>query len=221
MTIHDLKSEYGFSIIFAGIILLLGLGFFGAWYGYSWYFRNIEIAAHKDLAESLDEYQKQLRFSMDDKAWSDIERAFETGAKRHTGSKLYPYFLAYQADALIHQGKLQEALNVLSNMLPNLTAKQELYYLYATKKALLQIDMEECKPVQKCVTSLANAIAELERLSKDNQNPFQDMATYYLGLNTWDKQNKEQAKSIWQTIVARPEAERTSWYSAVQEKLGI
>ena len=41
--------------------------------------------------------------------WNDVERAAQAGAQRHASTKLYPYFLAYKAEALIQQGKLKDA----------------------------------------------------------------------------------------------------------------
>lgn len=186
------------------IIFLVLAGILGAsWFGYSWYVRRYEQVAHKDLAESIDEYHRKLYLSIGQQEWQDIEVAFATGASRHKSSKLYPYFLAYQADALIHQAKYTEAIEVMNKMLKSLSSKQPLYYLYAIKRALMKIDAGDV--MQK------EGLAELEQLAQNTENPFQEMALYRLGLAQLHQGDRSQADKTWKLLLSK--AQPTSgWY---------
>lgn len=189
---------------------LVALGAAG-WYGYSWYSKKREAAAHKDLAENIDEFYNKLGTVKSETFWADIERAFATGAKAHKHSKLYPYFLAYEADALVHQGKFNEAIDVMKTMLSKLDKSNAFYPMYATKLALIKTDAPNID-VQK------EGQAELEKLSQDSNNPLQDMALYYLGLLAAHRSDTTKAKEIWHAIVNKAD-NKSGWYAMAVEKL--
>lgn len=135
--LNDKRSQYAL-----GLAVFVALGLAG-WFGYSYYTGLQEQAAYKDLAESIDGYVKAHSLDLGAQKWNDVERAFESGAQRHTGSKLYPYFLAYKAEALVQQGKLKEAAGVLDTVVSNINTQQPLYSVYALKRALIKIDTND------------------------------------------------------------------------------
>src|SRR5262245_58907145 len=113
-----------------GILALAGLLAAG-WFGYSWYVRNKEQAAYKELAESIDAYIKSTGYGYNLEKLVDSERAFGVGAQKHTSSRLHPFFLAYQADALIQQGKQKDAVALFDKLITEIDRKHPLYYLFA------------------------------------------------------------------------------------------
>lgn len=200
-------KQYG--VYLAILIGALSLGVLG-WFGYSWYVKKYEESASKDLSESIDAFYKVF-MEKNNVQWDNIEQAFAVSAKRHEKSVLYPYFLAYQAEALIREKKLSQAVNVMDTMLASLDKKQILYPLYAIKRARIKMDMQDPE-VQK------SGQQELDQLAQDSQNPFQDMAIYYQGLDLWYKNNKEQAQKVWNELISKGKRD-SQWYHMAQNKL--
>ncbi len=211
--IHDthLKSRLIYLAFIVGLSALVSAG----WFGYAWYVKRQEQAAYKDLAESIDAFYKVLAASNNTQAWQDVVTAFTVGAQRHARSHLAPYFLAYQADALLYQGDQQSALSVMDNMISMLSKTSPLYYTYATKRALMKLDAQQPDIKQQ-------AKAELEQLIKDSANPSytKDMALYYAGLDAWNQGDKEQARAYWSSI-ANPSTpqEASLWWEKAQERM--
>ncbi len=193
-------------LIFALVSGLLTAG----WFGYAWYIDRYEQAAYKDLAESIDGYYKALS-STDAGRWADVERAFQAGSERHKSSKLYPYFLAYKADALSYQGKQKEAQEVMNVLLTSMNTKHPLYYFYTTKAALMKLDASE-EAVKK------EGRDQMQKLAQDNKNPARDMALYYRGLDAWQQGNKEDAQKLWNDIIAQGNKD-SQWYQRAQAKI--
>lgn len=190
-------------------IILVCLGLAGAvWYGYTWYRRSKEQKAYKDLAESIDGYTKVRHSGGKAEKWADVERGFQTGAQRNSSSKLHPYFLAFQADALIEQGKLNEALALMNKAVNALSRTNPLYFLYALKRALMSIDSSD-------EATKKEGRQELASLAKDPANPMQDMARYYAGLESLGHGDKTEAQNFFKEIADQ----QSSWYLLAQDKL--
>ena len=197
-----LKNVYRLLLQGAVLAGLLAAG----WFGYSWYVRSKEQAAYKDLAESIDGYNKS-RLSGTEK-WTDVERGFEEGAKRNASSKLQPYFLVYQADALIEEGKQKEALALYDKALGLIPRSNPLYFLYAIKRALMKLDATD-DGMQK------QGRQELTMLAHDTANPMQDMARYYSGLDALSQGDASTAENYFKEI----SQQSAYWYQKAQEKL--
>lgn len=163
---NDKRTTYG--ILFLVVAALCAAG----WYGYSYYVDRKEQAAYKDLAESIDGYVKARSLEQGEQNWADVERAFDVGAQRHGSSSLYPYFLAYKADALVQQGKLKEAAAVLDTVVSNIGKQQPLHSVYALKRALVKIDSDD-EPLR------TQGKAELTALAQDLKSPVHTLAAQY------------------------------------------
>lgn len=196
---NEKNSTY--AALFLAIAGVAGAG----WFGYSWYKRGQEQAAYKDLAESIEGYVKARNQGQ---RWADVERGFQSGAQRHSSSALQPYFLVYQADALIELGKQQEALAIMDKALGMIARTNPLYYLYALKRALIRIDMQEAA-IQK------QGREELHALAKDSSNPAQDMARYYAGVDALLHSDKEAGEKFLTDI----SQESGLWHQLAQDKL--
>ena len=196
----------------AGFLAVSGLIAAG-WFGYSWYMRSKEQAAYKDLAESIEGYSK-ARSSGAPEKWSDVERGFEAGAKRNTSSSLQPYFLVFQADALVEQGKHKEAAALMDKTVSMLKRTQPLYFLYALKRALIKTDIAD-ETIQK------QGRQELAALTQESTNPLKDMARYYAGLDALHQGDRAAAEKFLGEIPAvSPVDQKPSvWYQMAQEAL--
>lgn len=197
------RIQYG-----AGLLALAGL-FGAAWTGYAWYKRSQEQAAYKDLAQSIDGYVKVRAGARGSQNWVDVEKGFQAGAQRNASSNLQPYFLIYQADALAEQGKQKEAATLLDQALTKLDRSNPVYYLYAIKNALIKIDSSDAALEKK-------GREELSTLVQDKQNPLQDMARYYLGLDALSQGDTANAEKFLRQVGQ----ESTVWYKLAQDTLG-
>ncbi|MBA2307123.1 hypothetical protein H0W26_03255 [Candidatus Dependentiae bacterium] len=206
-TMRNMQKD---TYLYAGIGIFLVGSIIGMGYaGYSWYRNAKEAAAYKDLSESLDGYAKAAASSSlaqrsSANQWAEVQQAFEIGAQSHSSSVLYPYFLAYQADALLQQEKDAEALSLMDKAVASMDKTHPLYYAYALKDGLMNSDSSDPSRVQKgreLVQTLAN----------DNANPLQDMARYYSALGARSRGEIDVAQQRLQQLIATGN-EGSVWY---------
>ncbi len=206
------KKQFRYIKEFAIGIILLAVAIFG-FLGYRWYVVYREQAAQKVFANYLKEYDKA-----EQGAPSDLEHAqmlFKLGYQQQSGSRLAPYFLAFQSDTLIKQGKIDEALDVMDTMIKVLPEKAPLTALYKTKRALLLLDADD-ESKQK------TGLDALEQLAYSKENQYNDLALFYVGRYYWVTDNLDQAKKAWQELANQQRDQRLApspWLDQVQEKL--
>ncbi len=200
---NDKRTYYA-----AGFLGLIGLAVAG-WYGYSWYNRMQERTAYRDLAEIIEIHGKAHTAPSNEK-WNDLDRALDVGARKHSSSVLHPYFLTFRADVLIEEGKQKEALDLMNKATAEIPKTQPLYYLYATKRALMNMDSDDTA-LQK------QGRDELQALARDTKNPTQDMALYYAGLDARAR-GETDFKKYFQDILAHGNS-RSYWHQMAQYNL--
>lgn len=196
------------------IATALTLVFGSAIWGYRLYSINRERNAQKTLSECIEQYQRAAAGGKGT-MWSTVEMACKLGHDQHAGSTLAPYFLAYHVDALLAQNKKDEALTIMQDMMRSLSTSSPLYYLYATKQSLMQMDAADAAVQQA-------GLQRLEQLAADANNIQKDMALYYLGAYHWYNDNRDAAKDAWQKIVTLPsdsEEHASPWATFVKERL--
>lgn len=207
-SVNAYKRSISYGLIGLGIIAGASAGYVG----YRWHVVNRERDAQKAFAESLQLYRTAFEKP---ELWSEVALAFEQGRMQHASSLLAPYFRAYQADALSYQNKTEEALTAVQDAVASLSTSSPLYYLYATKQALMKMDSAQ--------KELAQAgLQELEALSQNSSNKQRDMALYYLGAYHQAHNNAAQARQVWQDLVTgfASQAEASSpWAALAQEQL--
>lgn len=164
----------------------------GAWYVYHRYTLAQEYKAQTILAECLAEYTKALHNHPEN--WPQVEQTLQQGYERSRSSSLAPFFLAFKAEALEHQNKFAEALNVMDAMINQLPASAPLKPLYVLKYTLMKIDGAD----QAVSTA---GIGELESIANDASNPVHDNALYYLGMYYLNQKDLENAKKTFQRLV--------------------
>lgn len=181
--------------------------------GYRWYYVSKQEVAQKALAEAIAEYKTMAQGEQKD--WDRMQMLFKVGAEQQSGSSLAPYFLAYQADSLLHGGKKEEALAVMNSVVDALSAKSPLYSLFKTKRAMMRLDAQDEAIREK-------GVAELIELGRNDQNIYKDMALYQLGNYYWSMQKKSDAIQVWQDLIDQYQYDLVSpspWAQLAQQKM--
>jgi len=201
----DKRIYYG--VIAAGCLAVASLG----WVGYRWYRVDKERAAYKELAEAIDSYGKIITTTDAVDQLTDSERAFLASAEQHKSSVLFPFFLAFHADALIRLGKIREAADQLDIAVKAMDASQPLYYLYALKAALVKIDTQD-------VSLEKEGRAQLATLASQTSNPLRTMAQFYSALDADTQGDRTRAVSLYKEIIAQSKKD-SYWYQLADAKL--
>lgn len=188
ITSFNIKGNNNNLSLIGIIIAMVGISGIIGFAGYRWYTVRQEKEAHKAFAQAMDEFDKT-------QSWPESAYAFAHGAKQHSSSNLYPFFLFYQAEALNKQGDYDQALNLMESALQALSEKSPLYGLYAIKHALMQLESPD------------NVIQEkgkqiLQKLSVNNSSDVQPLALYYLGYFAYIKNDIQRAQDYWSKLVS-------------------
>ncbi len=195
------------------LILFCILGSIGSsFFLYRVYVVYREQAAQNALAQYVQEYHQIQDGKPAD--WQRMAALFQLGSEQQSNSYLAPYFLLFQAAALLRENKKQEALTVMDKLVER-SAHSPLLPLFKTKRALIKLD-EPDEVMQK------NGLEELERLAENKKNKFRDTAQFYLGSYYWVNNSIAQAQKIWQTLVDDQHKEKLApspWVDLVKKKL--
>lgn len=184
-----------------------------SFFAYRWYVMYRERSAYKALTQYLDDYRRTR--SEQDADWSPIEDLFKLGYEQHSSSHLAPFFLAFEADALIQQNKKIEAVKIFDEMISKSSAQDPLLPLFKTKRALVQLDIEDSAAKEA-------GLQELISLGNDTKNIFNDVALYYLGEYYFVQDKLTEAKQTWQQLVNQQKHEQvmiSPWAQLAQRKL--
>jgi cytochrome c-type biogenesis protein CcmH/NrfG len=206
-------------------LLLAGLVVGAVGYSsYSYLSTSREKYAYKNFAESHDLFEQAV--AADDgtsekkntELWKDVELAFEEGYLKNKKSSIAPYFLAFQAEALIQQKELAKAVTVMDGMMASLKKDSPLFGLYAVKSSLMKLDMENAELRKR-------GLEELIKLANEELNPSRDMALYYLGEYYWSQNEPQKARISWQYLqdVAQFGKSPTPspWFELVKSRIEI
>ncbi len=195
------------------VIALAGLSY-GGLHVYRYYIYKREASAQKIFVQCLKELDNARSGT---RSWYDVEVIFKTGYNQNANSKLAPYFLTFEAEALHNQGKDKEAIKVFNEGLEKISKDSDLYGIYQTKLSIMKLDMKD-EALQK------EGVAQLEKIACLHQKcePSSGMllALYTLGSYYWEKNHIEKAKDIWQKLVAKESQGYKSHYiKLAKEKL--
>lgn len=172
------------SIAFGASVIITGLFF-----GYRWYVVYREREAQAVLADYIHKAQTTPNASL-----AAIEQLFQEGAQRESSSHLEPYFLVFQANAMVKEGKLDEAIGVMEKAITHMSKDNILLPLFEGKRALMQMDSAVAETQQA-------GLQKLTELAHNTANPYADMALYFLGHYYWSVNNLEEAKKVWQELI--------------------
>lgn len=208
--VHSIKNNpYYVGAAFACLLLASGGIYF-----YRSAITKQEEAAYAVLSDCLAEYDQAASGASE---WKDVSAMCQSGYEKYGNTKVAPYILDIQVDALLAQDKKEEAMEILSMMLSKVGNQSPLYSLYKLKLGLLKTDIAD--------DAIKTAgIQDLEQLAADTHNQYRDVAQFYLGSFYREHGQKDKAVTVWKELVAMNEnlADKQStspWAAMAQEKL--
>ncbi len=185
----------------AGIAILVT-----ATVGYVFYKRHVREQAHKDLLQALRYYDgvvgkmsyadaATVSFASEAEKWQKTEQLFKEGYEAYKGTDLGSMFLAYQSESLLHLGKFDEALKVLSSAVVQMN-DAAVKDFYRVKLALMLLDSG--KEIDK-----QQGLGLLKKIADDTQSVANEAALYQLGSYYWYEKKFEEAKNYWQMLLVK------------------
>lgn len=198
---------------FAIGLLVIGAVVTG-WYGYRWFSYSKEEQAQRALSQCYAQFETASKDKAPD--WQAVEKACALTYQNYANSTAAPYLLALQSDIALQQDKKEDAITFMDKAVIALPSSSTVYYLYKTKRALMNIDSADEKRVE-------SGLSELQQVAFDANNKNNDEALFYLGLYHWQKNDVEKAQQAWQPLTTMPvNVEGGSpWASLAQEKLKL
>jgi tetratricopeptide (TPR) repeat protein len=176
--------------------------------GYQYYSNRSQMLAHKDFVEAVKYLdapivpsekaivnENAMEFPTPEAKWKKIEEVFRTGYQNHRHSGIAPMFRAYQAEALLHLNKPEEALTELDAAVKSMPS-DALKDFYRLKLALLKIDMNRPE-LQK------EGFADLKKIAETSTNAANEAGLYYIGLYFWSQKDFAQTKNYWQQLMVK------------------
>lgn len=222
----DFALEYK-TFVFAGALSLALASGGIVWY--RWQATHKAQQAHKTLVETLKIFQSPIQKASDQEKrdpskfysasekWAHIATVCADAYQQYSSTTLAPFFLTYQADALLNMQKHEEALPLLKKAYSRLK-NQALKDFLGVKIALVAMDCSSQATQQE-------GFLELKRLAENTNHTAHEYALYSLGLYFWDNKEFAQAKNYWQQMLvkyARSDARSGGVYTEqVKSKLAL
>jgi len=211
MSYYARRFKYSRELFLAVILLVVAsLGFFS----YRWYTGYREQSAQQALADSVELFKKASQAGTPDD-WASVATQLQLAYDQHSHASIAPYFLAYKSQALVEQGKDDEARATMEVMVKGLSATSPLAPLFKIRYALMLLDAAD-------ETEQHRGLQALESLAYDVHNTQQDMALFYMGSYYASQDKTEQARQAWQDLVSKQENFPSSpWVQEAQEQLSF
>lgn len=188
-----------------GIGLTVCLVFAGI--GYTVYRQKMQVKAHATLVAALKVFEAPVvagssnksdvkmptQFATEEEKWNKVQEIFKDAYNNHKGAGIAPYFLTYQAEALVQLGKFDEAIQALTDAI-RLMKSTELKAFYQVKLALIKLDSPKHQQ---------EGLTELKKYADDQQGLAHENALYHMGNYYWYKKDFVQARNYWQQLVIK------------------
>ena len=165
----------------------------GGWFVYKWRSDIAQEGAVSAFVECMEDYNRAVSSApgaSKKQLWSEVEIAFKTGYHQNKHASMSPFFLAFQAEACIRQGKLDEAITLMKEFMGRASKSSPAYYLYAMKFALMRLDSGDSS-VKK------QGLDDLVALAHDSKNPNADSALFSLGKYYASIGDNSSAREVW------------------------
>jgi len=206
------NNHYNREITIAILLVALSAG---AYYTYRWHKQTKDNAAHLLFAQNLEELERVMQDGKQED-WASIQILFKLGYDQYPKSSLAPYFLIYQAEAMVKQGQLDQAITTMQHAVSLMPSDAPVAGLYKTKVALMELDSSNADLHK-------TALESLHALAKDAHSNAQDVAAYHLGLYYWSHDDMAQAKTVWTDLIdavkSKDKTGQSPWAQKAQEKL--
>lgn len=207
-------SKKGFtnnnSMALIGAVVIVAAITGGGFYGYRWYRAGQEEVAQRVFSQNVQEYERVAQEGKKED-WASVETLFKIGYGQYSHSAFAPFFLLYQAEAMIKQDKNDQAREVLAQAVNSMSSSSDVYPLFKIKLALMTLD-----------SNAEQAVAQLKELVHANSH-FSDAAAYYLGQYYWMNNDDSKAKEVWQKMIDATKTDKklgqSPWAALAQEKI--
>lgn len=137
--------------------------------------------------------KNEQSFTSEVEKWNYIENVASKALQENSSSTFGVHFCLFKIDALLQQGKAEEALDCIKSSLASLPASPIKDFV-VVKKALMQLDADDEAGQNEGLQVLKN-IANSNSCAADS-------AYYWLGQYYWIKGNIEEAKILWNSLIA-------------------
>lgn len=123
------------------------------------------------------------------------------------------FFLALAADVYEQAGDKQQALTLMDKALPLLSHTDPvLYFTYATKHALMQVDSSD-------MVIQSKGRQALEKLAHNPKNPVKDMVWFYLGYQAYLEHDQQGVQMGWSKLIDQNGRPISNWGVRAQNLL--
>ncbi len=200
------------NIVTVIVALVFAAAVFGlAYVGFTYYKGTLSAKAYDVFMQRYVEYEK---LSADNKAPSqELIDSVARGYQEYKNSAYAGFFLALQAELQETQGNKQEALSSMTQAVGMMSSVDPvLYYTYATKLALMQLDAADPSIQTKGRQSL-------EKLALDSKNPVHDMAWFYMGYQALLGNDSQGVQTAWGRLFDAQKNPLSMWGMRAQSLL--
>lgn len=211
----------------AGCASIAGLA--GLMVGYSYYDHWVQVSAHKDLIAAMRYFDAPvgkgktvvtaeiIEYANETDKWKKVEEIFKEKARKHRGAGIAPIFQAYLSEALMHQGRIDEARELLATTI-KLIASGPIREFFEIKLALMNIDSTKADLQQE-------GLLALKKIAENAQHSAHELGLYYLGYFYWTRKDFAQVKNYWQQYMVKygfkDSKFQTGLADSVREKLRL
>ena len=198
-------------------------------FGYSYYKNKVRAAAYKDFMSAIQSYDGVIKnknvsssypsvkqFESENDKWTQTEQLFRQGYLNYKNTELAPAFLAFQAEALLNLGKVDDAIKILKDVV-NQVKSEEIKDSYKVKIALISMDKKDEK-VQR------EALNELIAIANNDGSVANEVALYQVGSYFWNQKKYNEAKDYWQRLLVKTTAKSgqvSVFAGEVRDKLSL
>lgn len=213
--------------VLIGVLVIFGMIFLGV--GYGFYKSGVQKRAQKSFTEALKyfdarviseskedlDFNKEV-FKTEIEKWTKVEEVFKAGYQQNKNSGIAPMFLAYQAEALMHLGKLNEAVPLMKNAVKSMS-DSALKAAYTVKQSLMQLDSDNKEWVDE-------GLSILKEIALDQKSVVHDMVLYRLGEYFWYAKNTDEVKNYWNQLIllyGKASKEPSLWAELARPKLKL
>lgn len=184
--------------------IALGLVAFGAlsFYAYRSYIVSRESEAQRAFAHAYETFTAAQNEGSQI-AWQAAQSTLITAYEKHRSSTVAPVLKAFLADALLQQGKKDEALAAMNDACTAMSTSSSMYPYFAVKYALMRIDHGN-------EVSQVEGLKALEKLA-DKSNKNRDNALYQLGAYYAAHNDEQKAQTLWSELVASQTGTQDKW----------
>lgn len=187
----DLRVEKNVTTIVVVSLALIVAGML-AYGAFSYYRSSLSEKAHEAFMRHYAAFEKIS--SENGTPSKELLAAVAQDYAQYKRSSFGSFFLALQSEMQQITGNKQEALESMDKAIQSMSSVDPvLYYVYATKHALMQIDATD-PSIQ------TQGRKTLEKLANTVKNPMRDMALFYMGYQAFLERDGAAVHTAWSKL---------------------